>query len=259
MSYSSPDPRWTQLDQSRPAPVATRVVATDGLAGGGGQILALLRPAVSGEPVDFEELLNHVATAIHDVEPVFDPRPELLALLDLPDMTEPNLDREASLARIDELRDAPGEHAELIGAVALAVSAISAVATAAPSHDLAPAAIGLVCTALQAEPPMRSAKEAYQHARAARNALTAELPALTAAILDAVARGDTAPEEPAYRTTLRLYVMRRWLLETTWPQRRACWRVLDKVATATYPPADPVSLTRLTERLDEYQFRRWPS
>lgn len=259
MSYTSPDPRWTGLEKSRPAPVVSREVPADGLAGGGGPILRLLRPAVAGEPVDFDELLNHVATAVHDVEPVFDPRPELLALLDLPDVTEPNLDRDAALVRIDELRDAPEEHAELIGAVALAVSAISAVATAAPSYDLAPTAIGLVCTALHAEPPARSVKEAYQHARAARNALTAELPALTAAVFDAVARQDTVLEEPAYRVLLRLYVLRRWLLESTWPQRRVCWRMLDKVAAATYPPADPVMLNHLTERLDEYQFRRWPS
>ena len=259
MSYSSPDPRWTRLDQARPAPVVSREVPSAGQAGGGGPILPLLRPAVTGEPVDHEELLNHVATAIHDVEPVFDPRPELLALLDLPDVTEPNLDRDAALARVEELRDAPEEHAELIGAVALAVSASSAVATAAPSHDLAPSAIGMVCTALHAEPPVRSAKEAYQHARAARNTLTTELPAFTSTVLGAATLRDTALEEPAARVLLRLYVLRRWLLETTWPQRRACWRVLDKVTAATYPPADPVTLTHLTERLDEYQFRRWPS
>lgn len=259
MSYSSPDPRWTRLDQSRPAPVVPRDVAAAGLAGGGGPILPLLRQIVADEPVDHEELLNHVATAIHDVEPVFDPRPELLALLDLPDVTEPNLDRDAALARIDELHDAPEEHTPLIGAVALAVSAISAAATVAPSHDLAPSVIGLVCTTLAAEPPTRSAKEAYQHARAARNALTAELPAFSATALGAASLRDAALEEPAVRVLLRLYVLRRWLLETTWPQRRACWRMLDKVAAATYPPADPVTLTQLTERLDEYQFRRWPS
>ncbi len=254
MSYSSPDPRWTRLDQSRPAPVAT-----DGRAGGGGPILLSLRKAVAGEPVDHDALLDHVATAIHDVEPVFDPRPELLALLDLPDVTEPDLDRDAALARVDALRNAPEEHAELIGAVALAVSAISATATAAPSHDLAPQVIGLVCTALRVDPPVRSAKEAYQHARAARNALTAELPSFTAAALGAASLHDTALEEPALRVLLRLYVLRRWLLETTWPQRRACWRVLDKVAAATYPPVEAITLARLTERLDEYQFRRWPS
>ena len=259
MSYSSPDPRWTRLDQSRPAPVARGAVAADGRAGGGGPILPLLRTVVAGEPVDHDALLDHVATAVHDVEPVFDPRPELLALLDLPDVTEPDLDRDAALARIDELREAPEEHAELIGAVALAVSAISATATAAPSHDLAPSVIGLVCTALRVAPPVRSAKEAYQHARAARNALTAELPSFTAVALGAASRHDTALEEPALRVLLRLYVLRRWLLETTWPQRRACWRVLDKVAAATYPPAEAVTLTQLTERLDEYQFRRWPS
>jgi hypothetical protein len=258
MSYSSPDPRWTRLDQSRPAPVASREVA-DGRAGGGGPILPLLRNVVTDEPVDHDALLDHIATAIHDVEPVFDPRPELLALLDLPDVTEPDLDRDAALARVDELREAPEEHMELIGAVALAVSAISATATAAPSHDLAPPVIGLVCTALRAAPPVRSAKEAYQHARAARNALTAELPSFTAVALGAASLHDNALEEPALRVLLRLYVLRRWLLETTWPQRRACWRVLDKVAAATYPPAEAITLTRLTERLDEYQFRRWPS
>ncbi|MGB3444358.1 MAG: hypothetical protein WBA97_36930 [Actinophytocola sp.] len=259
MSYSSPDPRWTRLDQSRPAPVASREVAAAGQAGGGGPILPLLRQAVIDEPVDHEELLNHVATAIHEVEPVFDPRPELLALLDLPDVTEANLDRDAALARIDALHEAPEEHAELIGAVALAVSSISATATAAPSCDLAPSVIGLVCTALRAQPPARSAKEAYQHARAARDALVAELPVFTSAALGAATLRDTALEEPAVRVLLRLYVLRRWLLETTWPQRRACWRMLDKVATATYPPADPITLTQLTERLGEYQFRRWPS
>lgn len=258
MSYSSPDPRWTRLDQSRPAPVASRAVPAAGAAGGG-PLLPLLRPAVAGEPVDHEELLNHVATAIHDVEPVFDPRPELLTLLDLPDVTDPNLDRDAGLARIDELRVAPEEHAELIGAVALAVSAISAAATVAPSRDLAPSVIGLVCTALRTDPPARSTKEAYQHARAARNALTAELPAFTSVALGAASLDDTALEDPALRVVLRLHVMRRWLLETTWPQRRACWRMLDKVAAATYPPADPVTLAHLTERLDDYQFRRWPS
>ncbi|MFC4857132.1 hypothetical protein [Actinophytocola glycyrrhizae] len=259
MSYSSPDPRWTRLDQSRPAPAGSRAVASDGLAGGGGPILPLLRAAVTDEPVDHEELLDHVAAVVHDVEPVLDPRPELLALLDLPDVAEPGPGRDAALARVDELRDAPEEHAELIGAVALAVSAISAVATVAPSYDLAPAAVGLVCVALHAEPPVRSAKEAYQHARAARNALTEELPAFTATVLDAATQQDTALEAPAARVLLRSYVLRRWLLETTWPQRRVCWRVLDKVAAATYPPADAVTLTRLTERLDEFQFRRWPT
>ncbi len=259
MSYSSPDPRWARFDQSRPAPVASKVVAADGQAGGGGPVLLALRKAVAGEPVDHDALLDHVATAIHDVEPVFAPRPELLALLDLPDVTEPDLDRDAAMARVDELRAAPEEHAGLIGAVALAVSAISATATAAPSHDLAPSVVGLVRTALRVVPPARSAKEAYQHARAARDALTEELPSFTAAALGAASLHDTVLEEPALRVLLRLYVLRRWLLETTWPQRRACWRMLDKVAAATYPPADPVTLTQLTARLDEYQFRRWPS
>ena len=259
MSYSSPDPRWTRLDQARPAPVVPREVAVDGRAGGGGPILPLLRKVVAEEPVDHDALLDHVATAVHDVDPVFDPRPELLALLDLPDVTEPDLDRDAALARLDELREAPEEHTELIGAVALAVSAISAAATAAPSYDLAPPVVGLVCTALRVDPPRRSAKEAYQHARAARNALTAELPSFTSAALGAASLHDTALEGPAVRVLLRLYVLRRWLLETTWPQRRACWRVLDKVSAALYPPADAITLTQLAERLDEYQFRRWPS
>jgi hypothetical protein len=259
MSYSSPDPKWARLDQSRPAPVAARVVAGDGRAGGGGPILGLLRPAVAGEAVDHEELLGHVAAAIHDHEPVFEPRPELLALLDLPDVTEPNLDRDAALARIDALHDAPEEHAGLIGAVALAVSAIPAVATVAPSHDLGPSVVGLVCTALHTSPPVRSVKEAYQHARAARDALTGELPSFSSAVLGAATREDTALAAPAVRVLLRTYVLRRWLLETTWPQRRICWRVLDKVAAAAYPPAEAVTLSQLTGRLDEFQFRRWPS
>jgi hypothetical protein len=255
MGYTSPDPRWTRLDQSRPAPV----VSTSGSAGSGGPILPLLRQIVVGEAVDHAELLDHVATAVHDTVPVFAPRAELVALLDLPDVTEPDLDQDAALARIDELRDAPEEHAELIGAVALAVALPSAAATVAPSSDLAPAVVGLVCTALRAKPPVRSVKEAYQHARAAKNALTEELPAFTAAALDARSLSDSALEEPALRVLLRLFVLRRWLLETTWPQRRACWRVLDKVTSATCPPADAVTLTRLTGQLDEYQFRRWPS
>lgn len=254
MSYSSPDPRWTRLDQSRPAPVAT-----SGAAGSGGPILPLLRPIVAGEPVDHGELLDHVATAIHDTEPVFAPRPELLALLDLADVAEADLDRDAALARIDEARDAPEEHTELIGAVALAVALPSTAATVVPSSDLAPAAVGLACAALVAKPPVRSAKEAYQHARAARNALTAELPALTAAVLDARSLSDSTVDEPALRVLMRLYVLRRWLLETTWPQRRVCWRVLDKVTAAACPPADAVTLARLTAQLDEYPFRRWPS
>lgn len=254
MSLSSPDPRWTRLDQSRPAPV----VSTAGSAGAGGPILPLLRRIVAEEPVDHAELLDHVATAIHDTVPVSAPRAELLALLDLPDVTTPDIDRDAALTRIDELRDAPEEHAELIGAIALAVALPSTAAVVAPSSDLAPAAVGLVCTALRAEPPVRSAKEAYQHARAARNALTAELPAFVTAVLDARSMSDSALEEPALRVILRLFVLRRWLLETTWPQRRVCWRVLDKVTAATCPPADAVTLTRLTEQLDEYQFRRWP-
>lgn len=258
MSYSSPDPRWTRLDKSRPSPVGQTETAA-GTAGGGGPILPLLRRIVAEEPVDLDAVLDHVATAIHETTPVFDPRPELLALLDLPDVTEAGLDRDAALARIEELRDEPAEHAELIGAVGLAVSAISATATAAPSCDLAPSVIGLVCAALHADPPPRSAKEAYQHARAARNALTAELPSFSSAVLTAASRDDTALEEPATRVLLRLYVLRRWLLETTWPQRRVCWRMLDKVAAATYPPAEATTLTQLTERLDEYQFRRWPS
>lgn len=228
------------------------------MAGGGGPILALLRAVVADEPVDHDELLNHVATAIHDVEPVFEPRAELLALLDLPDVSSAQLDRDAALTRIDDLRDAPEDHAELIGAIALAVSSASAVATVS-SLDLGPSAVGLVCTALQADPPVRSAKEAYQHARAARDALVAELPGFTAVALDAGGPQDTVLEAPATRVILRSYVLRRWLLETSWPQRRACWRVLDKVAAATYPPADALTLTRLTARLEEYQFRRWPS
>jgi hypothetical protein len=255
MVFSSPDPRWTRLDQSRPSPV----VPTAGAAGSGGPILPLLRQVVAGEPVDHAELLDHVAIAIHDTVPVFAPRPELLALLDLPDVTEPAIDQDAALARIDELRAAPEEHVELIGAVALAVALPSSAAMVASSAELAPSAVGLACTALLTRPPARSAKEAYQHARAARNALTAELPAFVTAALDARSLGDSALEEPALRVLLRLYVLRRWLLETTWPQRRVCWRLLDKVTTAICPPADPVTLTRLTEQLDEYQFRRWPS
>lgn len=219
----------------------------------------MLKQSVAGEPVDYPELLDHVATAIHDTEPVSAPRAELLALLDLPDVPEPDLDQEAALTRIDELRDAPEEHAELIGAIALATDLPSAVATVAPSIDLTPAVVGLICTALRAEPPVRSAKESYQHARAARNALTAELPAFVAAALDAGSLSDSALEEPAVRVFLRSYVLRRWLLETSWPQRRVCWRVLDKVASATYPPADAVTLSRLTDQLNEFQFRRWPS
>jgi hypothetical protein len=122
-----------------------------------------------------------------------------------------------------------------------------------------PAVAGLVCTALRTQPTVRSAKEAYQHARSARNALTAELPAFTAAALNASSLSDSALEDPALRVLMRLYVLRRWLLETTWPQRRVCWRLLDKATSAIYPPPDAVTLTRLTEQLDEYQFRRWPS
>jgi hypothetical protein len=255
MSYTSPDPRWTRLDQSRPAPVDR----SSGSAKSGGPVLALLRQIVAEEPVDYPELLDHIATAIHDTAPVFDPQPELLALLDLSDVTEPDLDQAAALTRVDELREEPEEHAELIGAIGLAIALPSAVATVAPSSDLMPAAVGLVCTALRTEPPVRSAKESYQHARSARNALTVELPALTAAALDARSLSDSVLEEPAVRVLMRLYVLRRWLLETTWPQRRVCWRVLDKVTSATYPPTDAVTLTRLTEQLDEYQFRRWPS
>jgi hypothetical protein len=255
MGYTSPDPRWTRLDQSRPAPV-TR---SSGSAGGGGPILPLLRQIVAEEPVDHAELLDHVAIALHDTVPVFDPRPELLALLDLSDVTEPDLDLDAALVRLDELRDAPEEHAELIAAVALAVSLPATAATVAPSADLAPTVAGLVCTALRTKPPVRSVKEAYQHARAARNALTAELPAFTSALLDARSLSDSTLEEPALRVLLRLYVLRRWLLETAWPQRRVCWRLLDKVTSATCPPADAVTLTRFTDQLNEYQFRRWPS
>jgi hypothetical protein len=78
-------------------------------------------------------------------------------------------------------------------------------------------------------------------------------------VLNAASQHDTVLEDPAVRVLLRLYVLRRWLLETTWPQRRVCWRMLDKVAAASYPPAEATTLTQLTERLDEYQFRRWPS
>jgi hypothetical protein len=245
MSYTSPDPRWTRLrEESRPSPVVPA-------SGGSGPILPLLRQIVAGEPVDHGELLDHVATAIHDTEPVFAPQAELLALLDLPDIVEPALDRDAALTRIDELRDAPEEHTELIGAIALAV--------ALPSAELAPSVVGLVCTALRLNPPPRSAKEAYQHARSARNALTAELPSFITAALDARSLSDSALDEPALRVLLRVFVLRRWLLETTWPQRRACWRVLDKVTSSALPPADPVTLTRLTDQLNDYQFRRWPS
>lgn len=254
MSFSAPDPRWTPLDQSQPVATGPKDV-TDG----GGPILPLLRRGLVDEPVDRDELLDYVVTAIHDVEPVFVPRPELLALLDLPSSVEPNLDREGALERVDQLRAAPRGHGELIGAVSLAVSAIWAGAAAAPTHDLGPEVIGLVCTALHAPPEVRSAKEAYQHARAARNALTEELPVFTATAREAATTVTTELEEPAVRVLLRTYVMRRWLLETTWPQRRVCWRMLDKVAAATLPPAEPSTLERLTERLDEYQFRRWPS
>lgn len=254
MSFSAPDPRWTPLDQSQPVATGPKNV-TDG----GGPILPLLRRELVDEPVDHDELLDHVVTAIHDIEPVFAPRPELLALLDLPDGAEPNLDRESALVRVDDLRAAAEEHTELIGAVALAVSAIRATAAAAPTHDLGPEVIGLVCTALHAPPEPRSAKEAYQHARAARNALTAELPVFTATAREAATTVTTELEEPAVRVLLRTYVLRRWLLETTWPQRRVCWRMLDKVAAATLPPAEPPTLERLTDRLNEYQFRRWPN
>ncbi len=255
MSLSSPDPRWIPLDQSQPVATGPADVPPDG----GGPVLPLLRRGLVDEPVDHDELLDHVVTAIHDIAPVFAPRPELLALLDLPDSAEANLDRDSALARVDHLREAPEEHAELIGAVALAVSAISATAAAAPTHDLGPEVIGLVCTALHAPPEIRSAKEAYQHARAARNALTEELPVFTATAREAATTPDTTLEEPAVRVLLRTYVLRRWLLETTWPQRRVCWRMLDKVAAATMPPASPSTLTQLTDRLDEFQFRRWPS
>jgi hypothetical protein len=256
MSYSSPDPRWTRLDQSRPAPV---VVATSGMAGGGGPILPLLRRVVTGETADHAELLDHVEAAIRDATPVFAPRPELLALLDLADVTAADLDRDAALARVDELRDAPEEHAELIGAVALAVALPSTAASVVPSADLAPSALGLACAALLTEPPVRSAKEAYQHARAARDALTAEVPAFTTAVLDAGSQADPGLDEPALRVLLRLYVLRRWLLETTWPHRRVCWRLLDKITAAICPPPDAVTLVRLADQLDGYPFRRWPS
>lgn len=255
MSFSSPDPRWIPLDQSQPVATGPRDVTADG----GGPMLALLRQGLVDEPVDHDELLDHVATAIHDVKPVFAPRPELLALLDLPEGTTANLDHEGALARVDDLREAPDEHAELIGAVALAVSAIRATAAAAPTHDLGPEVIGLVCTALHTPPEVRSAKEAYQHARAARNALTEELPVFTDTAREAATTAATELEAPAVRVLLRTYVLRRWLLETTWPQRRVCWRMLDKVAAATLPPAAPSTLTQLTRRLDEFQFRRWPS
>lgn len=254
MSFSAPDPRWTPQDRDHTV-AAGPLVPGDG----GGPILPLLRRGLVDEPVDHDELLDHVVTAIHDIRPVHNPRPELLALLDLPDVTPADLDQEAALTRVDLLREAPEDHAELIGAVALAVSAIRAAAMAAPTHDLGPEIIGLVCAALRTPPAVRSAKEAYQHARAARNALTAELPDFVATAREAATTVDTELEEPAIRVLLRTYVLRRWLLETSWPQRRVCWRVLDKVAAATLPPADPSTLERLTGRLTEFQFRRWPS
>src|SRR5882757_8229205 len=133
MSYSSPDPRWTPLDQDRTV-AAGPLVPGDG----GGPILPLLRQGLVDEPVDHDELLDHVAAAIHDIKPVFAPRPELLALLDLPDVVKENLDRDGALAQVDHLRKDPEEHAALIGAVALAVSAIRATAAAAPTATRSP-------------------------------------------------------------------------------------------------------------------------
>lgn len=248
MSYTAPDP---QHRGQRPAAPPDRPAVAASTNPGGSPILALLRHRVEHpEAADDDQLRTAVEQALSGVTPSFTPIPELLLLLDLPDVAPPAAEAVPPLPR-----DLPPG---LLTAVALA-AALPTAAEAVHAPDLRPAVAALVTIALTTPPEPRSQKESYQLARAARNVLGTELVAFRNEVLDAGSTNDPALSAAALRVLTRVYVLRRWLLETTWPARVTCWRTLDRITEATYWPPDAVTLTRQEERLRRYEFRRWPS
>lgn len=239
MTYSAPDPRFTRKPWELPP------VAADGPTAGGTVTPALHRLLTEPDAPVRDELVAVVAELLRSTKPVFAPDPDLLALLDLPDVHEVRTDPQPLLAGLDT---APITQ---VAGLALAATLPAAAAAVQWPEDVRPVVAGLITVALTTTP------QPSHDVRAARDALADALTDFRTAVFDAQSANDSALPALAFPVLVRLAVLRRRLLDSTWKQREECWETLDRIVDATYWPPDAVTLTRMDKRLRAYRFSRW--
>jgi len=268
MSYSRQDPNLSatpRLNSRRAVPSAAPP--------GGVSIAPVLLRVLERSGVladDLRELLDVVEqflrTTTAEAEPqpepppVFEPTPALLELLDLPDVVLDPADRTEALPRLARLRAAKPTDAHVVFVAALALAATFPTATQAvqSATNPRPEVAALVAAALRQPRATWSQKDVYQRTRSARDALTDELTTFGATVFDAGSANDSEMSAAAVRVLLRLYVLRRWLLEVSWAETWSCWKTLDRIVKATYWPPDAMTITRMDTRLRGFAMRRWP-
>ncbi len=269
MSYSRQDPNLRAtpaLDNRRAVPSATT-------PGGGVSIAPVLLRVLERSGVladDLRELLDVVEQFLRaaateaerqpEPPPAFEPTPALLELLDLPDVALDPTDLTEALPRLARLREAEATdtHVAFVAALALAATLPTAMEAVRSATDPRPELAALIAAALRQPREPQSRKDVYQRTRSARDALADELTPFGAAVFEAGSANDPDLSAAAARVLMRLYVLRRWLLEVTWAETLKCWKTLDRVVTATYWPPDAVTITRMDTRLRGYAMRRWP-
>lgn len=239
MSYTAPDPRFSKRPWELPP------VAADGPVGGTTVTPALHRLLTEPDAPVRDELVAVVAGLLRSTKPVFAPDPDLLALLELPDVHEVRTDPQPLLAGLDT---APITH---VAGLALAATLPAAAAAVRWPDDIRPVVAGLITVALTTTP------QPSHDVRAARDTLADSLTAFRTAVFDAQSANDSALPALAFPMLVRLAVLRRRLLGSTWRHRVECWETLDRIVDATYWPPDAVTLTRMDKRLRAYRFSRW--
>jgi hypothetical protein len=239
MSYTAPDPRFNKQPWELPP------VAADGPASGATVTPALHRLLTEPDAPVRDELVAVVAELLRSTKPVFTPDPDLLALLDLPDVQEVRTDPQPLLAALDI---APITH---VAGLALAATLPAAAAAVRWPDDIRPSVAGLITVALTTTP------QPSRDVQAARDTLAEALTTFRTAVFDAQSANDSALPALAFPMLVRLAVLRRRLLDSTWRHREECWETLDRIVDATYWPPDAVTLTRMDKRLRAYRFSRW--
>ncbi len=239
MSYTTPDPRFSKRPWELPP------VAADGPTSGATITPALHRLLTEPDAPVRDELVAVVAELLRSTKPVFAPDPDLLVLLDLPDVHEVRTDPQPLLAALET---APITR---VAGLALAATLPAAAAAVQWPDDIRPAVAGLITVALATTPHLSD------DVRAARDSLADALTAFRTAVFDAQSTNDSALPALAFPVLVRLAVLRRRLLESTWRHREECWETLDRIVDATYWPPDAVTLTRMDKRLRAYRFSRW--
>jgi hypothetical protein len=245
MSFSTPSENFDRGKRPWELPP----IPADVPAGSGASIAPALRMLLTDPAADTKDLVAAVSQLFRSTTPVFAPTEELLTLLDLPDVAEVRADPEPMLAK---LRDAPPGH---VAGLALAATLPTAAAAIHLPADIRPSVAGVVITALHTPP--RQHKDTKARAQEARDALADAITPFRDAVFNAESARDSGLPDLAFAVLQRLYILRRRLLETTWPERVDCWETLDRIVTATYWPSDAVTLTRMEKRLRAYRFRRW--